>query len=182
MIANGEVRMMWTKAVLVRFKVHCYHSHVGTEEGHDNPSYDSRSAGPRIEPEASRLWIKFSVAIQFWSSAFTHYYNYRGSWSAAGIAQRYSAKLRAGWSVVRIPAGTANFSLHHRVQTGSGAHPASCSVDTRGSFPVSKATGTWGWPLTSTYCRGQCVELYLHYPNTPSWRGAQGQLYLLPLP
>jgi hypothetical protein len=31
------------------------------------------------------------------------------------------------------------------------------------------------------------VELYLHYRNTPSWRGAQlggaqGQLYLLPLP
>jgi len=31
------------------------------------------------------------------------------------------------------------------------------------------------------------VELYLHSPNTPSWRGvqlggAQGQLYLLPLP
>jgi hypothetical protein len=29
----------------------------------------------------------------------------------------------------------------------------------------------------------ECVELYLHYPNTPSWRGAQlkaqGQIYLL---
>jgi hypothetical protein len=26
---------------------------------------------------------------------------------------------------VRFPAGAGNFSLHHRVQNGSGAHPAS---------------------------------------------------------
>jgi hypothetical protein len=25
------------------------------------------------------------------------------------------------------------------------------------------------------------VELYVHAPHTPSWRGAQGQFYLLPL-
>jgi hypothetical protein len=36
------------------------------------------------------------------------------------IAQRYSAGLRAGWSGVRDPAGAVNFSLHNRVQTGSG--------------------------------------------------------------
>jgi hypothetical protein len=41
-----------------------------------------------------------------------------------GIAQWYSAGLRAGWSEVRDPAGAGKFSLHHRVQTGSGAHPA----------------------------------------------------------
>jgi hypothetical protein len=28
-----------------------------------------------------------------------------------------------------------NFSLRHCVQTGSGAHPASCPMGTRGSFP-----------------------------------------------
>jgi hypothetical protein len=44
---------------------------------------------------------------------------------------------------------------------------------TRGSFLRSKAVGAWSWPLTSIYCRGQeCVELYIHSPNTPSWRGA----------
>jgi hypothetical protein len=47
----------------------------------------------------------------------------------------YSAGLRAGWSVVRVPAGTGNFSLHHRVHTGSGAHPASYPMGNRGSFP-----------------------------------------------
>jgi hypothetical protein len=28
-------------------------------------------------------------------------------------------------SRVRFPAGAGNFSLHHRIQNGSGAHPAS---------------------------------------------------------
>jgi hypothetical protein len=28
-------------------------------------------------------------------------------------------------SRIRFPAGAGNFSLHHRVQNGSGAHPAS---------------------------------------------------------
>jgi hypothetical protein len=36
---------------------------------------------------------------------------------------------------VRFPAGAGNFSLHHRVQTGSGAHPAYYPTDTGGSFP-----------------------------------------------
>jgi hypothetical protein len=33
------------------------------------------------------------------------------------------------------------FSLHHRVQNGSGAHPASYPMGTRGSFPGGKAAG-----------------------------------------
>jgi hypothetical protein len=59
----------------------------------------------------------------------------------AGIAQWYSAGLWADWTVVRVPAGAGNFSLHHRVQTGSGAHPASYPVGTRGFSPGSKAAG-----------------------------------------
>jgi hypothetical protein len=46
-------------------------------------------------------------------------------------------------------------------------------MGTTGSFPGGKAGGEWSWPLTSTECRGQeFVELYLHSPNTSSWRGA----------
>jgi hypothetical protein len=67
----------------------------------------------------------------------------------AGIAQWFSAGLRAGWSVVRIPAETGNLPLHHCIQTGSGAHPASYPMGTGGSFPGGKAAGAWGWPLTS---------------------------------
>jgi hypothetical protein len=37
-----------------------------------------------------------------------------------GLAQRYSAGLRDGRSGVLIPVGSGNFSLHHRVQIGSG--------------------------------------------------------------
>jgi hypothetical protein len=44
-------------------------------------------------------------------------------------------------SRVRFPAGAGNFSLHHRVQNGSGAYPASYPMGTRGSFPVGKAAG-----------------------------------------
>jgi hypothetical protein len=44
-------------------------------------------------------------------------------------------------SRVRFPAGTGNFSLHCRVQNGSGAHPASYPMGTRGSFPGVKRSG-----------------------------------------
>jgi hypothetical protein len=42
---------------------------------------------------------------------------------------------------VRVPAGAGNFSPHNRVQTGCGAHPASCPVGTKGSFPGVKRPG-----------------------------------------
>jgi hypothetical protein len=41
----------------------------------------------------------------------------------------------------RLPSVAGNFSLHYRIQDGSGAHPASYPVDTRGSFPGGKAAG-----------------------------------------
>jgi hypothetical protein len=49
-------------------------------------------------------------------------------------------------SMVRFPAG---FSLHHHVQNGSEAHPASYPMGTADSFPGGKAAGAWSWPLTS---------------------------------
>jgi hypothetical protein len=81
--------------------------------------------------------------------------------SSIGIALGYGLD---GWgSRVRFSAGAGNFSLHYRVQNGSGAHPASYPVGTRGSFPGDKAARARSWPLTSIQCRGQeCVELYLH--------------------
>jgi hypothetical protein len=77
-----------------------------------------------------------------------------------GITQWYSARLRTGWSWVRVPTWGGNLSPHHRVQNGSGIHPASHPMGTRDSFPGSKAAESWSWPLASTYCRGQeCVKL-----------------------
>jgi hypothetical protein len=40
---------------------------------------------------------------------------------------------------VRCPAGTKDFSSSLCVQTGSGAHPASCTMGTGGPFPGVKA-------------------------------------------
>jgi hypothetical protein len=37
--------------------------------------------------------------------------------------------------------GLGMFSLHHRVQNGSGAHPASYPMGNMGSFPGGKAAG-----------------------------------------
>jgi hypothetical protein len=58
--------------------------------------------------------------------------------SSDGIVLGYGLGDRG--SRVRFPAGAGNFSLHHRVQTGSEAHPASYAVGTRGS-PGGKAAG-----------------------------------------
>jgi hypothetical protein len=59
--------------------------------------------------------------------------------SSAGIALGYWLDDRG--SRFRFPVGAGNFSLHHRVQNGSGAHPASYPKGTRDSFPGSKAAG-----------------------------------------
>jgi hypothetical protein len=59
--------------------------------------------------------------------------------SSVGIALGYGLDDRG--ARVRFPAGAGNFSLSRRVQNGSGAHPASCPMGIRGSFPGGKATG-----------------------------------------
>jgi hypothetical protein len=59
--------------------------------------------------------------------------------SSVGIALGYGLDDRG--SRVRLPAGSGNFSLRHRVQNCSRAHPASYPVGTTGSFPGGKAAG-----------------------------------------
>jgi hypothetical protein len=60
--------------------------------------------------------------------------------SSVAIAIGYGLDDRG--SRVQFPEGAGNFSLHHRVQNGSGFHPASYPMGTRGSFPGGKATGS----------------------------------------
>jgi hypothetical protein len=57
--------------------------------------------------------------------------------SSVGVALGYGLDDRG--STVRFPAGAGNFSLHHRVQNGSGVHPASYPMGTRGSFSGGKS-------------------------------------------
>jgi hypothetical protein len=59
--------------------------------------------------------------------------------SSVGIALGYGLDDRG--SRVRFPTGSGNFSLHHLVQNGSGAHPASYSMGTRGSSLGVKRPG-----------------------------------------
>jgi hypothetical protein len=68
-----------------------------------------------------------------------HYKIYYSRGSSVGIALGYG--LDDWGSRIRFPAGTRNFSLHHRVQNGSGAHPASYPRGTRGSFSGGKGAG-----------------------------------------
>jgi hypothetical protein len=80
---------------------------------------------------------------------------------SVGIALGYG--LEYGSSRVRFPAGAENFSLHYRVQNGSGAHTASYPIGSRSSFPGGKAAGAWTWNSPSSRAEvKEWVELYLH--------------------
>jgi hypothetical protein len=64
---------------------------------------------------------------------------YKGRDISVGIALGYGLDDRG--SRVRFPAGAGNFTLHHRVQNGSGAHPASYQMGVRDYFPGGKVAG-----------------------------------------
>jgi hypothetical protein len=92
---------------------------------------------------------------------------------------RYSDWLRAGWSGDRIPV-VARFSAP--VQTGLGAHPASCTM---GTGPLSEGLKRPGrgvdHPPQSSAEVKKSVELYLYPPFVPSLP-VLGWRLLLPLP
>jgi hypothetical protein len=73
------------------------------------------------------------------SCCATYSFNLVQPESSVGITLGYGLNDRG--SRVRFSAGAGNFSLHHRVQTSSGAHPASYPMGKRGSFPGGKADG-----------------------------------------
>jgi hypothetical protein len=57
--------------------------------------------------------------------------------SSVGIGLEYGLDDRG--STVRFPAGAGNFSPHHRVQNGFGAHPLYYPMGIWGSLPGGKA-------------------------------------------
>jgi hypothetical protein len=73
------------------------------------------------------------------------------TWKSHGILTRYIYFVWSSGSIVsdyglddlaigiRSPAGAKDFSSSLCVQTGSGAHPASCTMGTRGPFPGGKS-------------------------------------------
>jgi hypothetical protein len=116
------------------------------------------SLHPRDGDKCHRTVWRFFNRPRQYGMFWNNWKLYKTRDSSVGIALGYGLEERG--SRVRFPAGAGNFSLHHRVQTGSGTHPASYPTGTRGTFP-----GAWSWPLTSISCwRQECVKLYLHSP------------------
>jgi hypothetical protein len=60
--------------------------------------------------------------------------------SSVGIA--LGSGLDDRGSRIRFPVGAGNYSLHHRVQNGSGAHPAFYPMRTRGFSVGVKGPGS----------------------------------------
>jgi hypothetical protein len=77
-------------------------------------------------------------ALMAWCS-IKHRDNFTYIFSSVGIALGYG--LDDQGSRVRFRGGGGNFALEHRVQTGSGAHPASFVGGTRGSLLGDRAAG-----------------------------------------
>jgi hypothetical protein len=94
---------------------------------------------------------------QFWIHENTE--RYKGLSEVSYIPLPHNQKWRRGscqysdqttnWTTgVRLPCRGSDFSLRHRVQTGSGAHPA-YRMGIRGSFTTDKIVGASSWRLTS---------------------------------
>jgi hypothetical protein len=84
----------------------------------------------------------------------------------ASIAQRYSSGLRGGWSGIRVLAETGNFSLHHWVKTGSGAHTASYPMGTR---PLSLGAKRHGRETDHSPPSSAEVKNAWSYTSTPQY-------------
>jgi hypothetical protein len=78
---------------------------------------------------------------------------------------------------VRSPAGAKDFSSSLLVQTGSEAHPASCTIGTGGPFSGAKERPgrDADHSLPSSAEVEYEYELYILSPQAPSWR-VVGQL------
>jgi hypothetical protein len=81
----------------------------------------------------------FGYTLVYVSILLLFLIKYKSRDSSVGIALGYGLDGRG--SRVRFLAGARNFSIHHRVQNGSGAHPASYPMGTRGSFSGPKPAG-----------------------------------------
>jgi hypothetical protein len=92
--------------------------------------------------------------------------------SSGSIVSDYGLDDRA--IGVRSPAGAKDLSSNLCVQTGSEAHPASCTMGTGDPFPGGKsAARAWRRPLTPIYCRGrEWVGAIPPLPQASPWRVA----------
>jgi hypothetical protein len=128
------------------------------------------------------MYIIFHAPTNF--LFYGHLSKYMSRDSSVGIVLGYGLDDRG--SRFRFPAGAGNFSLHHRVQNGSGASPASYPMGTRGLSLGVKRQGREAdhSPPSSAEVK-ECVELYLHSPirlHGVVLRLSTGTTLPLPLP
>jgi hypothetical protein len=83
-----------------------------------------------VKKAEEQPYIYLYIHLSIYNNISLYYKSHDSSFS---IALGYGLDDRG--SRVRFPVGDGNFSLHHHVQNGSRAHPASYPMDTRGSFP-----------------------------------------------
>jgi hypothetical protein len=78
--------------------------------------------------------------------------------------------LTIGWTVGAIsPTEAEDFSSNLFVQTGSGAHPASCTYGSGVSFPAGKTLSECG----ADHSPPSSTKLYLLSIQAPPWRVAE---------
>jgi hypothetical protein len=85
------------------------------------------------EQKVNKLKLEVQVPLQEYRLDL--FYRYEGSRVSSGsMVSDYGLDKRGS-----IPAGQRIFSYSLCVQTGSGAHPVSCTMGTGGRFPGDKA-------------------------------------------
>jgi hypothetical protein len=123
-VSPNIIRMIISRRVNLR--------HVARMEEIRN-AYSILIAKPEGKRSLGRSRLRWEDNIRM------HLYGNKSRDSSVGIALGYRLDDRG--SRFRFLAGDGNFSLHHCLQNGSGAHPASNPIGTRGYFPGGKAAG-----------------------------------------
>jgi hypothetical protein len=79
--------------------------------------------------------LRISSNVNFLVKAILICYYSKSKSRDSSVGKALGYRLEDRGSRVRFRVGAGNFSLYHRDQNGSGAHPAPHPMGTRGSFP-----------------------------------------------
>jgi hypothetical protein len=103
---------------------------------HPQPEERMRGAVPPLPQYAFMAWCIVKAQgrqlHRFLHFPNESYFTNFVHWLRHGMGDKHLDYWRGQWR---------DFPLHHQVQSGSGAHPASCPMGTGGSFLGGKATG-----------------------------------------
>jgi hypothetical protein len=127
---------LWEVCGTGRFKIRLRSLNCGTDSW--NCLFQMRACCENCEVSWSLVNEKWNAEmhenVQFLCRPITLYVS---RVSSGSVVSEYGLDDRA--IGVRSPAGAKDFSSVLSVQTGSGAHPASCTMGTGGPFPWGKA-------------------------------------------